>query len=214
MFSKYVAIVKNIRGIILLDPYTDSSRIIEWLSERFKYRNIGVSKLPISKNPELFSKWLNGRPFIEIYHPIQETFSLVGFLEDILGFENYVCDSIVLSSVYVSPLLVTDVKLFNRILKISIDHIELKVKLKVKDWKLHLRIAAYTILGMYRQCIEDAKELWNLNVDLFKFIKNHSEIVGRDKKRYWRLSRGELPIGVFLAYLDIAGLIVKKQIEK
>ena|GEM_PF-294439 len=214
MFSKYASVVKNLRGVILTDPYLDSSKVIEWLIERFKYRNIGISQMLIGKNPKFFSRWLNGKPFIEIYHPIRETSFLVGVLEDVLGFNDYVCDSIVLSSIYISPLLVVNAELFNQILKVSIDHVELRVRLKVKDWKLHLRIADYTILDMYKQCIEDAEKLWSLNVELSRFIKNRSEIVGRDKKRYWRLSSGELSEGVFLAYFDAASLIAKKQLEK
>jgi hypothetical protein len=214
MFSKYASVVKNLRGVILMDPYVDSSRIVKWLTERFRYRNIGISQMLIGKNPKFFSRWLNGKPFIEIYHPIRETSFLVDVLKDVLGFDDYVCDSIVLSSIYISPLLVVGIELFNQILKVSIDHVELKVRLRVKDWKLHLRIADYTILDMYRRCIEDAEKLWSLNIELSKFIENRSEIVKRDKKRYWRLGGGELSEGVFLAYLDAASLIAKKQLEE
>lgn len=213
MFSKYAAVVKNLRGVVLLNPYEASPETIKWLSGRFRYRNIGISQILINRNPKFFSRWLNGKPFISIHHPIRETSLLVDVLSNIFDFEDYVCDSIVLSSIYVSPLLVLDVKLFNQILKVSTDYVELKVKLGVRDWKLHLRIADYTILDMYRQCVEDAEKLWSLNVDLSNFINERLERIRSDKKRYWRLSKGETSKGVFLAYLDVAGLIVKKQIE-
>jgi len=42
MFSRYAALVKNMRGVVLFSPTDDVSEDLKWLVERFRYRVLGV----------------------------------------------------------------------------------------------------------------------------------------------------------------------------
>jgi len=42
-FARYAAIVKNLRGVVLADLLEEAaSRGLEWLTKRFRYRDLGV----------------------------------------------------------------------------------------------------------------------------------------------------------------------------
>jgi hypothetical protein len=44
LFSSYAAIVKNLRGVVLLDPDEEGAwTTMEWLVKRFRYRDLGVT---------------------------------------------------------------------------------------------------------------------------------------------------------------------------
>ncbi|MEM4513861.1 MAG: hypothetical protein QXZ41_05110 [Ignisphaera sp.] len=81
------------------------------------------------------------------------------------------------------------------------------------SWKLHLRIADYSILDFYRECVDEMLNILlspnpKLRLELLAdVIASRKSRISRDKKRYWRIScdKGKH----FLLYVDLASIIQK-----
>ncbi|MEM2865651.1 MAG: hypothetical protein QW098_00705 [Candidatus Hadarchaeales archaeon] len=99
MLAKYAVTVKNLRGVLLFSNSEKALERIRWLTERFKYRNLGVI-------PSLSGKMEMKKPFVELVYPDGELIKLTKLLGRRLG--EGVAEVVVLSSTYVSPLFVLD----------------------------------------------------------------------------------------------------------
>lgn len=71
-----------------------------------------------------------------------------------------------------------------------------------------MRIADYSILDLYAWCTSHSKRLWE-GYDLGKFVDERRKVIEKDRKRYWRLERGEGKGRPFLAYLDLAQYLIE-----
>ena len=204
MFARYAAIVKNLRGIVYVEELNDYSwKIIKWLIQRFKYRDLGLAPSIVNKFGNPLKDYLKGNPFRELVYPIQNLSKIISLFQGILPYE--LVESIIFSSLYISPLLVIGNKVHNIIHSIGIDHVYTNKTLDIKDWKLHLRIADYTILDMYEKCVMENIEAlkcfrFGNTYCVKKIIEERCNRVKNDKKRYWRIISDEgRP---FLTYID------------
>ncbi len=205
--SRYAALVKNLRGVVVFNPDDDVSELIEWLVKRFKYRNVGV---PPALVEHLDSKLLSGRPFVQLSYPTEELASFTREIAAVEAAEPLVVEASVLASIYVSPLLALGRAAAGDLEKLAVDFVESKVLLDDRGWRLHLRIADYTVLDFYQWSSEHAEKLWNLQADLKVFAKERAERIARDKKRYWRLQRGKEEPWRFVLYIDLAQRAARK----
>jgi hypothetical protein len=207
MFSRYAAAVKNLRGVLLLEPEEENIEAsLDWLVKRFKYRNVGIPPSLVAGGRNLFQKHLEKGPFLELAYPVKSLTSLVDLVETGLGLEKSKAEALVLASAYVSPLLMLGKKSLRSLEPLSVDRVEARVKLTPRDLKLHLRIADYSVLDFYRWSVENAERLW-VTKNLSDLVKERAERIARDKKRYWRLRGGEKPLP-FLLYVDLVQTIV------
>ncbi len=214
MFARYAAIVKNLRGIVYIEELNDYTwKIIKWLIQRFKYRDLGLVPSIVNKFGNLLKDYLKGNPFRELVYPIHNISKIVNLFQNIFPYE--LIESIIFSSLYISPLLIIGEEVHNIILSIGIDHVYTSKKLEIKDWKLHLRIADYTILDMYEKCvlenIEALKCFRSGNIICIKkIIEERRNRVKNDKKRYWRIiSEKGRP---FLTYIDPLNILLNNNL--
>ncbi|MEM2289150.1 MAG: hypothetical protein QXK27_00935 [Candidatus Hadarchaeales archaeon] len=201
MFSKYAAVVKNLRGVVLLDVH--EARIEEavvWLTQRFRYRNLGVPPSLLMRGPEFFTKYA-GKPFVELAYPVKSLEKLANLVESELGAEKTAAEVSVLASAYVSPILALGERGPKLLEPLGADRVESKIEPSLRDLKLHLRIADYSVLDLYQWSVENAKQLWRKNPG--DLVKERAERITRDKKRYWRLQRGSRKPTDFLLYIDL-----------
>ncbi len=211
-FAFYAMIVKNLRGVLLFDPEDEEldSRI-EWLRKRFQYRNLGI---PPSLYSERFNELFKYKVFRKLYYPVKEAEELINILSSI-GYDNMFIEALVLASSYISPLMILSSKYLKLIEENSLGSVGICKELSIKDWKLHMRIADYTILDSYESSVIQA-------IDYIKNIDNSSkrkEIINqrksfyeKDRKRYWRILCDN-PSKGFLYYLDPL-IIVDKNVDK
>jgi len=197
MFSRYAALVKNMRGVVLFDPADEVSEDLEWLVERFKYRVLGVPPSLVERLPKL------KRPLVPLAHPSKGVEAFVDFVASSLGLEHEVGEALCLASCYVSPLLALGPTAQQSLKSLAVEEVASKVEMGVKDWKLHLRIADYSVLDLYEWSTAQAQKLWQEEVDIEELISERMVAIKRDQKRYWRLQRGELEPKTFLVYLDL-----------
>jgi len=214
LFARYAAIVKNLRGIVYIEELNDYTwKIIKWLIQRFKYRDLGLVPSIVNKFGNLLKDYLKGNPFRELVYPIHNISKIVNLFQNIFPYE--LIESIIFSSLYISPLLIIGEEVHNIILSIGIDHVYTSKKLEIKDWKLHLRIADYTILDMYEKCvlenIEALKCFRSGNIICIKkIIEERRNRVKNDKKRYWRIiSEKGRP---FLTYIDPLNILLNNNL--
>ncbi|MEM0217836.1 MAG: hypothetical protein QXM73_03680, partial [Candidatus Nezhaarchaeales archaeon] len=140
MFSRYAALVKNMRGVVAFDPAEDISQDLKWLISRFKYRVLGISP-SLAKNLTRVVK-----PLVPLVYPHREVMEFVDFVSKVLNLRHDIAEAICLASCYVSPLLTLGSRAQSIIKEIAVNEVVSKVEIGVRDWKLHLRIADYSVL--------------------------------------------------------------------
>ncbi len=211
-FAFYAVIVKNLRGVLLFDPEDEelNSRI-EWLRKRFQYRNLGI---PPSLYSERFNELFKYKVFRKLYYPVKEAEELINILSSI-GYDSVFVEALVLASSYISPLMILSSKYLKLIEENSLGSVGICKELSIKDWKLHMRIADYTILDSYENSVMQAIEyIENINDSAKReeIINDRRNFYEKDMKRYWRILCDN-PSKNFLYYLDPL-LIVDKNIDK
>lgn len=200
MLARYAAIVKNLRGVLIFTDADEAEERVRWLTERFKYRNLGVS-------PALSSQIEVERPFVELTYPDDELERLTRLLMD-AGLSEVAAEASVLASAHISPLLALDRRAVRLLRPLEAGSVETSKKLNNREWKLHLRIADYTVLDFYIWSIENAERLWT-EEDPKRIIGERLGRIGKDSKRYWRIiGEGKK----FLIYLDPVRLLWKRNL--
>lgn len=219
MFTKYAAIVKNLRGVLLfnLEEKGVEDRL-DWLIKRFKYRNLGITPTLLSKYHETLKDRLEGKPFRKLVYPISGLDGVIEIISKALNIPPLVSEVLAFSSIYISPLLVIGDTFRENIENNSIEIIKICKKMDVKSWKLHLRIADYTILDMYEENVNEALEIINklkmkkveIN-EVERIVKSRIARVKKDAKRYWRIKcdKGK----PFLYYIDPLVKLILKEIR-
>ncbi len=210
MFSQYAALIKNLRGVVFADFKTENvTETLNWLTKRFKYRNLGVSPSVLQEAEEFFKGKLNGKPFVKLVYPFKSLKKLAKFMVKNFNIEFKIAETVVLASTYVSPLMVMGENILKSLEKICVDIIYSNVKLDDFGWKLHFRIVDYTVLDFYIWSTNHSKQLWRQKLNPEKFVEERKEKISRDKKRYWRLQKGEEKSSPLIFYLDFAQTIAK-----
>ena len=218
MFARYAALVKNLRGVVVFDLSEENVKeTIKWLVNRFKYRNLGLPPSLVEKYKEEIKKYLEGKPFKRIVYPVPELRNVASIILEEANIPFELSESLVLASSYISPLLVLGRKFLPFIEKLSVEVVKIcKDKtLDVKQWKLHLRIADYTILDFYEESVIEAMNLITRSHVLSKeeldlVLENRFKRIKEDTKRYWRIKCSEGK--PFLFYIDMLN-VVKDRIK-
>ena len=206
MFSRYAALVKNMRGVVYFDPSEEEAyQGLKWLNERFKYRVLGV--------PPSLLKSLNrvSKPLIPLAYPHHEIESFTSTIARSLNLELSLSEALCLSSCYVSPILALGSRAQERLKSIAVHEVYTKTSMGLKDWKLHLRIADYSVLDLYEWSTLQAQKIWEPDVDIKKLLEERTKAIKRDEKRYWRLQRGDLEPKLFMVYLDLLQRISRSE---
>jgi hypothetical protein len=210
--ASYLALVKNLRGIIYGPPEDAEGiiRCIRWLRSRFRYRNIGLPPTLLSELGKSVEKEIKP-PLLRIDYPKE---AVKAITEDIFSKElnNHIAaESLALASAYVSPMILTGIEAVNSLSNLIIGTVNTDKMLSVSDYKLHMRIVDYSILDMYALMTESSeraiiKILKGENVD--DIITERISFVNNDIKRYWRISSSTGK--PFILYLDPLKIVSNK----
>ena len=209
MFSMYAAIVKNLRGVIAFEV-NDREFIkgIEWLSKRFKYRNIGIGPRLAKKAGKSVEGFI-GKPLRVLTYPVKDIEALIELLIDRANMDPILIEALVLSSTYVSPLMIISEKYVELIDKIAVHKVKVRGSLDISSWKLHMRIADYSILDSYEELVVESMKVIEGKVDVGSILKLRHERILRDEKRYWRFKDLEGNEWTFLYYVDNLRLLIR-----
>jgi hypothetical protein len=199
-FAKYAAVVKNLRGVVLLNPREEGAlRGLEWLVKRFKYRNLGVPPSLVDSAGSLLTKYLGGKPLRELALPVAALKPLPERLAGSLRLPLEVAELLVYASSYISPALLIGRSYLEHLTSLAAGVVKVCKEMDTQSWKLHLRIADYSVLDFYEQCVDEALSVIE-GAEPLPLLEARSERVRRDARRYWRVAcdSGE----VFLVYVD------------
>lgn len=198
MFAAYAAVVKNLRGVIM-PAYSGECGGLRWLAARFRYREVGVP-------PSAARLAEAGGRFRILTYPVPVLAQLTDYLE-FAGLPRHVAEALVMGSVYVSPVLMVGGDVLDVLRGISVGVVEKCREMDLRSWRLHLRIATYSILDMYADCLEEALRVIRGEAGLGEVLAARRGRVEKDSSRYWRISCREGESGEpFLLYIDMLAL--------
>jgi len=188
VFHKYAAIVKNLRGVVLLDLEEEGVLdSVKWLSKRFKYRNLGLTPIIVEKFGKKLTGMMSGKPFRALVYPVKSIERLVAELEE-AGLPGEVAELLVLASTYISPAILVGDSYHELVERLAADAVRICKELSIREWKLHLRIADYTILDFYEEAVDEALRALREPSLLVRLLEERRERISADKRRYWRIS--------------------------
>ncbi len=187
-FYKYAALVKNLRGVIYWKQGHEDK--LRWLLSRFRYRNLGVPP-SLAENLAMKRKVL-----VKLAYPSPQVKEAVSVFARALSPE--AAEALCLASAYVSPLMLVGVE-HSEFGPAVVDYVATDRELTDKEWKLHMRIADYTVLDFYAWSLDSAaRALFENKLD--NELKEREKRIKEDKRRYWRIaSEKGRPL---LIYLD------------
>lgn len=203
MLYRYAAIVKNLRGVVWFSYNRDVYKLMEKLSKKFRYRNLGVSKALVNLHGDLFKGKLNGKPFHILDFPTEKVSKLANRLLDVIhkykiSKEGY--EAVLLASSYVSPLIILGHDSLKELEKLIVHTVRGPEKLNDIDVKLHLRIVDYSVLDGFIWSVKKVIEGVQGN-NLKLLIEERKAYCIRDAKRFWRINgKGDK---LWIAYLDV-----------
>uniref|UniRef100_A0A7J3X842 Uncharacterized protein n=1 Tax=Thermofilum pendens TaxID=2269 RepID=A0A7J3X842_THEPE len=211
-FAKYAALVKNLRGVVLLNPHEEGAlESFEWLVKRFKYRNLGVTPSLVSSAGSLLARYLGGKPLRELTLPVPALSPLPRELASAMSLPLEVAETLVYASSYVSPALLVGSSYLDHLTRVAAGVVRACKEMGLQSWKLHLRIADYTALDFYEKCVDEALSAIE-GADPQPILEARARRVEKDAKRYWRImcDSGE----VFLVYVDNLSLAAQAGIVR
>lgn len=212
MFARYAAVVKNLRGVTLFDLDEEGTwDSVEWLARRFRYRDLGLTPSVYRRYPGRLERYMGGNPFRLLTYPLPELEQFSKEFSSCVGVEYEVAELLVLSSLYVSPAIAIGVRFVPQLSRLSVEVVRTCRELDVEDWKLHMRVADYTILDTYEYAVSEAlRAVESCSAEeLEKMLSDRLESIKRDVKRYWRVLCEEPTAKVFLYYVDNLRLYVQ-----
>lgn len=181
---EYLYLLKNIRGVLLADRKLDSN-VINWLKRSIRWKPIGAGpkNIQLIRGHGIKSKVLKQLVFPFTIHEDIRT------LLESNGVSPLLAEAMLLSSIYISPLVVLSENTLASIHKYaSIGSVLTDKKLSSNDIKIHMRIAEYAMKDYYFDII---KSLWHdlQKKDLNELMKQRKKFARDDIKRFWRINR-------------------------
>ncbi len=207
MFYRYVALVKNLRGVIYsrLEP-DDFSRMLKFVVKRFKYRNIGIP-------PQLYSNYreyvesIKSRSLVNLFYPVSSVKKGIEYLCLMEKDFSIEIETLCLASVFISPLIILGEDSLAYLRRFIRNKILSSKSLDLKNIKLHLRIVDYSILDAYVWSTENGLKYLKAvasGEDYSKILKERESFIEKDIKRYWRIKeKAGKTIVIYADILDI-----------
>jgi len=205
-FARYAALVKNLRGVVLADLSEEGvEEHVGWLTRRFRYRNLGLVPWVVERYRGRLEGRLGGRPFRELYAPVGAVVRVAELLEGSLGLSRGVAELLAFASAYISPGILLGRRFLGELERLAVDRVLACKGMDLRSWKLHLRIADYSALDFYEGSVEEALAVIEGRLDPQAAVRARRERVGRDKRRFWRISCGEgEPLLLYVDNLELA----------
>lgn len=229
---RYVSLLKNLRAVAFLDPNVQIPlQEIEWLKCRYRYRNVGISERLIMTLKAEAKEFFLGKPFEILKPPLLE---IEAFVRTILEIESevpaYIVESLILTSCYVSALVVLGRGSFSALNSFMTWDMRSTAELRETEVKRNLRIIGYAVMDFYNEnsgqaysALKEIAEKTMRKEDLSKIREELDKIMDKRKrmaqddgeKRFWRLRQpGGEKERIVIAYLDIMALISKILLQK
>ncbi len=202
--SHYLAYVKNLRGVMFGSGSEDSVISgVKWLKQRFRYRNLAVPNYLVKHYPKV--EELVKEPLLKFTYPLPEVSRVAEVLAEVTA-DPGLAEAVVLASSLISPVIAIGDDVVGKLRKLCIGEVLSEKELGIQDYKLHMRIADYSVLDMYIEMVALSEEVLMDPRKLSSALKTREDRVKDDIKRYWRISGSKgKPIIMYLDPLKVLG---------
>lgn len=214
--ARLLYLVKNMRGVLHAHkPLADelAERMISALRRSFRYRVLGYTRGFEENMPARLREGLRRRPFTQVALPHPSLQGLVEAYSQALKLSAVDVEALVIASATMTPLIVPEIDV-DLLEPLVIKVVRAEKPLNMASFKLHLRIAGYTIIDVY---VEEALKGYEVVEKLVRgtlsaeeaeeFVKHRVTLAEQDTRRYWRVSSATgTPV---IAYLDLASALAK-----
>jgi len=223
--SRFVSLLKNVRAVAFLDPNVSlPEKELKWLSRKYRYRSIGVSKQLLANSPENVKAIFTKKPFVALSAPLVEIETLTRLISNYcLDIPSYVFDSIIMASCYVNPLLIIGRESYRMPGRLAAWTLRSTSELPDVEIKRNTRIIGYAILDFHEKTtVKTYETLCNVlsklsesekvkAQEIYEIVEERRRLAQRDgEHRFWRLrEEGRLAERVVVAYLDIVPIIAQ-----
>ena len=203
-FHVYAAVVKNLRGVLYSSlPKGAFEEKLGWLRKRFRYRNIGITP----RMEKRYGLKANGKLLVRLVEPVPGINELIDAYAAMAELERGALEVYCYASAYVSPLLILGHTSSADLGALIVDNVLVDRELTDKEYKLHMRIADYTVLDFYLWATSRAREAilaLARGQDISAILAERKERVEKDKRRYWRVMSEEgRPLVLYLDFLPV-----------
>ena len=214
MLPRYAALLKNMRGVIFSSLDKEGFlRGLEFLRRRFRYRNLGIP--PVIR--ERYGIEVKEGVLVNLVYPLDEVRRAVSSIAAAISVDLGALDAVALASLYVSPLMVLGLRSLEQLRPLIVGTVETGLKLDAKSWKLHMRIADYTVLDFYAWATSAAYRALTAYLRegdeeaLSKHLEERRSRIEKDKRRYWRIAdKGEAPRRPVIVYVDLLPALAER----
>lgn len=202
-FVKYVSLLKTIRGVILSKQILNE-QIKKWIRRSIRWRPVGAS---INMIETLKKSGFSSKLIKNIVFPFDSHREIAAIIAE--NVDLTIAETIVLSSLYIVPILILDNETLRDLQKknIVIYEIHTDKKLSDKDIKLHMRIAEYSMKDYHFDVIESAEKAI-ISGEIDSELKRRKKLCMKDAKRYWRIRKESGD--TIIVYLDPLRLLLDK----
>lgn len=204
MFSQFLSILKNLRGVVLFHPDDEVEGEVKWIVNKFRYRDVGVTPALLEKvGGEQIRARLSKKPFVSLPIPFPSIAQWISASVRYANIDPLVMESITLSSCFISPLLVLKRTLLKDMLPFVVWTLKSSTELNDQEIKRHLRIADYAVLDFYQTITQGAYNALERG-DVQGLLEERKEKAKEDgQKRFWRLTaEGQVQPRELVMYLD------------
>jgi len=207
----YAALVKNLRGVIYSSLESGAFKEkLSWLRKRFRYRNLGLTPYMSERYAGEVRPYV-GSLLVGLEAPLGGLEGLVKAYREITGLSLGALEAYCYASVFVSPILVLGHECARELGPLTVGKVLVSHELTDKDYKLHMRIADYTVLDFYSWATTSAQAALKAlasGEDIRPLLEERRERVEKDKRRYWRVIADEGR--ELVLYLDLLPLLAEK----
>ena len=207
-FHVYAAVVKNLRGVLYSSlEEREFEEKLSWLRRRFRYRNIGIT-------PRMEGRYglkADGKLLVRLVEPVPGLNELIDAYAAMTELERGALEGYCYASAYVSPLLVLGQASSADLGSLIVDNVLVERELTDKEYKLHMRIADYTVLDLYLWATSRAREALLALAegrDVSAILAERKERVKKDRRRYWRVMSEEGR--ALILYLDLLPVLAER----
>jgi len=211
--------------VAFLDPNASlPEEELKWLSRKYRYRNIGVSKLLFANLAESVKAVFAKKPFVTLSAPLDEIETLTRLISNYRSsIPSYVFDSIIMASCYVNPMLIIGRESYGVLERLATWALHSTCELPDIEVKRNTRIIGYAILDFHEKTTAKTYEILHDVVsrlsesentairEIYEIVEERKKLAQKDgEHRFWRLrEKGKLAERVVIAYLDIMPIIAQ-----
>ncbi len=196
----YIALLKNLRGVLLGVGAQEEEGALRWLVQHFRYRELGVP-------PSLWDRIPQKGKIRHIRFPFSEAEPLLEAFAASAKTTFFAAEAVATASAFACPVVVLSAEAFDYVAPFALYTFRADPPTTDRDRKFNLRLCDYAITDTYARTSEQAIKAIAGELEPSSLLRVRRTLAKEDAtKRFWRLGDGTQG-EPFVAYLDLLPLL-------